>query len=288
MKHTNIASIAIEHFQRELEVFSLITIRYKEGLGSAVVATVEVQLLHVKVRVANSDKSTELGSLLAVSHAQQFLSLVPPAVSVQVDAGRRTEESLLVPVGLLSNFSVKYNYHHVPAVSQVLLHGLPGQPVLLVLVELRPESVDPHGRGAGGSLHGTRHALHMEPRLAWQVSWVAEPVGGCEVARHHPASPRPSVAPPVASELVPPGPLVIRLERLLPGGGEVHWEAPGRVLVARVVTVVVVGAVLAVAVGTHGAPETLVVSVLVLQHQHEVSQKVSLAAGWRPDAELAS
>ena len=60
MEHANFVSIGVEHFEGEHEVFSLITIRYEEGLGRAVVATVEVQLLHLLVRVSNSNKSTEL------------------------------------------------------------------------------------------------------------------------------------------------------------------------------------------------------------------------------------
>ena len=60
MEHSNIPSVAIEHFQGELEVFPLITIRYEESLGRAVVATIQVELLHVQIRVSDPNKCTEL------------------------------------------------------------------------------------------------------------------------------------------------------------------------------------------------------------------------------------
>ena len=110
----------------------------------------------------------------------QLLLLPPPAVSVQVDAGRRTEESLLVPVGLLSNLSMKHHHHHVPAVSQVLSHRLPGESLLLWSVKRpRSEPVEGERRGGGGCLHESPHV----PALGGpEAGYAGRTVGGCEGA----------------------------------------------------------------------------------------------------------
>ena len=47
MEDSNICAVAIEHLQGEEKVLSLVTVRYEEGFGSAVVLPIQVQLLHV-------------------------------------------------------------------------------------------------------------------------------------------------------------------------------------------------------------------------------------------------
>ena len=47
MEHPDVSAVAIEHLEREQEVFSLVTVRDEEGLGCAVVLPVQVQLLHI-------------------------------------------------------------------------------------------------------------------------------------------------------------------------------------------------------------------------------------------------
>src|SRR5579863_9664980 len=85
---------------------------------------VEVQLLHVLVRVPNSDEGTKLCPLLTLSVLQELLPFPPPAVPIQVDAGGRAEKSLLVPVRLLCYLRMLNHQNHVPPVPEVSLHGL--------------------------------------------------------------------------------------------------------------------------------------------------------------------
>lgn len=92
---------------------------------------VEVQLLHVLVGVADADERAQLAALLALAGALHLLALPPPAVAVEVDAGRRAEEPLLVAVRLLRHLGVQHDDDHVAAVAQVLPHRLLRQPLVL-------------------------------------------------------------------------------------------------------------------------------------------------------------
>ena len=92
---------------------------------------VEVELLHVLVGVADTDEGAELRSLLGLPCPRHLLPLLPPSVAVEVDAGRRTEEALLVAVGLLRHLGVQHDDDHVAAVAEVLLHGLGAQTLVL-------------------------------------------------------------------------------------------------------------------------------------------------------------
>ena len=64
MKDSDVAAVAVEHLEGQLEVFPLITVTDEEGLGRAVVPPVQGELLHVQVRVANPDESAQLAALL--------------------------------------------------------------------------------------------------------------------------------------------------------------------------------------------------------------------------------
>lgn len=90
---------AIEHLYAQHKVLSLVGVGDEEGLGGAVLlAVVEVELLHVVVRVADPDEGTELRRLLAFAFADHLLLPHPPALAEEVYAGRGTEEALFVAV----------------------------------------------------------------------------------------------------------------------------------------------------------------------------------------------
>ena len=65
--------------------------------------SVEIQLLHVLIRVPNPDERAQLRPLLRLPRPQHLLPLPPPAVAVQIHAGRGAEETLLIPVRLLGD-----------------------------------------------------------------------------------------------------------------------------------------------------------------------------------------
>ena len=88
---------------------------------------VQVQLLHLLVAVADADEGTELSALLRLALPLHLLPLLPPAVTVEVDARRGTEESLLVAVGLLGHLGVEHHNDHVSPLIQVSSHCFPCQ-----------------------------------------------------------------------------------------------------------------------------------------------------------------
>ena len=120
-----------------------------EGQGAHL--SVEVELLHVLVRVADADEGAELRRGLGLGGAGAAglrlaldgLAPPPPAVAVQVDARRRAEEALLVAVRLLRHLGVEDDDDHVAVLLQVAHHGLARQPLLLGPVQRRPVA-DPH------------------------------------------------------------------------------------------------------------------------------------------------
>lgn len=127
-------SAAVEHLHRQHEVFPLVRVRNVKCLGGAILfAVVQIELLHVLVGVADTNKGAKLRGLFGLAVPEHLLLAHPPAVAEQVDAGRRTEESLLVAVRFLSDFRVEDHDDHVAAVAQVPLHGLPGESLVLVV-----------------------------------------------------------------------------------------------------------------------------------------------------------
>lgn len=95
-------AIAVEHFHRQHKVFALIGIGDEQRFGGAILfAVVQVQLLHILVGVADPDEGAQLRITFGDALAQHVLLSMAPAVAEQVDAGRRTEEALLVAVGFL-------------------------------------------------------------------------------------------------------------------------------------------------------------------------------------------
>ena len=64
MKDADVAAVAVEHLEGQLEMLPLITVTDEEGLGGTVVPPVEVELLHVQVRVADPDEGAQLAALL--------------------------------------------------------------------------------------------------------------------------------------------------------------------------------------------------------------------------------
>ncbi len=63
MEDPNISAVAVEHFQRQHKVFSLVRIRDEQCFGSAVMFAIEVELLHVLIGVSDADEGTQLGVL---------------------------------------------------------------------------------------------------------------------------------------------------------------------------------------------------------------------------------
>ena len=78
-----------------------------------------VFVLYYLIRVANADEGTELGALVRLPDPLQLLPLLPPPLPVQVDAGWRAEESLLIAVTFLSHLGVEHHHHHVPSDARV-------------------------------------------------------------------------------------------------------------------------------------------------------------------------
>lgn len=104
MKHADIVSIAIEQFHRQHEMFSFVGVGNEQRFGRTVLlAIVQVQLLHVLIRIADADKRAQLGSLLRFAVAMHFLLSVAPAVAKQVNTRWRTEETFLITIWFLSN-----------------------------------------------------------------------------------------------------------------------------------------------------------------------------------------
>ena len=67
MKDADVAAVAVEHLEGQLEMLPLITVTDEEGLGGTVVPPVEVELLHVQVRVADPDEGAQLAALLRLT-----------------------------------------------------------------------------------------------------------------------------------------------------------------------------------------------------------------------------
>ena len=63
MEDANISAIAVEHFERQHKVFSLVRIRDEQCFGSAIVFAIEVELLHVLIGISDADEGTQLGAL---------------------------------------------------------------------------------------------------------------------------------------------------------------------------------------------------------------------------------
>ena len=135
MEDPDVGAVPVEHLQREHEVLPLVRVRYEERLRGAVVLPIEVELLHVLVRVADADEGAELRTLLRFSCPLHLLPLPPPSVAVEIDAGGRTEEALLVAVGLLGHLGVEHHNDHVAAVAEVFPHGLLAQTLVLARTE---------------------------------------------------------------------------------------------------------------------------------------------------------
>ena len=79
----------------------LVAVGDEEGFRGAVVLSIQVQLLHLLVGVADADEGAQLRVVLRGAGAVQLLPLALPALAVEVDARRRAEEPLFVAVGLL-------------------------------------------------------------------------------------------------------------------------------------------------------------------------------------------
>jgi hypothetical protein len=120
--------------------------------------SVEVQLLHVLVRVADADEGAQLrgglrfGSRRSVSRclALDGLPPPPPSVAIQVDARGRAEESLLVTVRFLRHFGVQNDHHHVAVFLQVAHHGLARQTLFLGSVQRRPVRINKRDKTQNG------------------------------------------------------------------------------------------------------------------------------------------
>lgn len=135
VEHADVVPGPVKHLHRQHKVFPLVRVGYEQRLGRTVLLpVVQVQLLHVLVRVADADERAQLRRLLRLALAQHLLLAQPPAVAEQVDAGRRAEEALLVAVGLLGDLGVEDDDHHVGALTQVALHGVAGQLAALAAV----------------------------------------------------------------------------------------------------------------------------------------------------------
>ena len=74
MKDANVCSVSIEHLEAEHEVFPLVTVADEEGLGGAVVFAVEVELLHLLVRVADANECAQLAAVLRLTMRHHLLS----------------------------------------------------------------------------------------------------------------------------------------------------------------------------------------------------------------------
>ena len=94
---------------------------------------VQIELLHILIRVADPDESAELRGGLSLGRrgsvggrfALDGLTAAPPPVTVEVDARRRAEEPFLIAVRFLRHFGVQNDDHHVAVFLQVPHHRLP-------------------------------------------------------------------------------------------------------------------------------------------------------------------
>ena len=107
-------------------MLALVRVGDEQGLGGAEVLGVEQERLHFALRVADADQGGYLRRLLAAAAVEQLLALDRPPVAHQVDARRRTEEALLVAVGLLRHLGAQNDHHMVVALLQVSIHSLFG------------------------------------------------------------------------------------------------------------------------------------------------------------------
>lgn len=99
LKHADVVAAAVEHFHREHKVLALVRVGDVESLCRAVLlAVVQIQLLHILIRIADADESAQLGTLLALALAQHLLLTHPPAVAEEVDARWWAEKPFLVAV----------------------------------------------------------------------------------------------------------------------------------------------------------------------------------------------
>jgi len=65
-------AVSVEHFHREHKVLPLVRVGDEEGFGRAVLFPVEVELLHVLVRVADADERAQLRTLLRLAVFQHL------------------------------------------------------------------------------------------------------------------------------------------------------------------------------------------------------------------------
>lgn len=118
VEHADVVSGAVEHFYGEHEVFALVRVGYVEGFrGAVLLAVVEVELLHVLVRVADADEGAELGGLFGFAFAEHLFLAQSPAITEEVYARGRAEEAFFVAVRLLGDFCVKDDDDHVGSVA---------------------------------------------------------------------------------------------------------------------------------------------------------------------------
>lgn len=103
VEHSDVVTVSVEHFYAQHKMFPFVRVRYEERLRSAILfPVVQIQLLHVVVWVSDSNEGTELGRLLTLPFSDHLLLAESPALAEEVNARRRTEESLLVAIRLLS------------------------------------------------------------------------------------------------------------------------------------------------------------------------------------------
>jgi len=73
VENADVVSVAVEHFHREHKVLALVRVGDEKRLGRAVLLAVEVELLHVLVRVADADERAQLRALLGLAVLQHLL-----------------------------------------------------------------------------------------------------------------------------------------------------------------------------------------------------------------------
>ena len=100
-------STSVEHLYAQHKVFPFVGVGDEEGFGGAILfAVVEVQLLHVVVRIADADEGAELRGLFTFAFSYHLLLPQSPALAKEVDARRGTEESLFIAVRFLGHLKV--------------------------------------------------------------------------------------------------------------------------------------------------------------------------------------
>ncbi|RNA40647.1 hypothetical protein BpHYR1_019808 [Brachionus plicatilis] len=83
---------------------------------------VQEKRLHFALRIADANQTRYLCGLVGHAALQHLALFELPAVACQVDARRRTKETLLVAVRLLRHFCIKYDDCVIVALFQVSPH----------------------------------------------------------------------------------------------------------------------------------------------------------------------